>query len=334
MVDYMKCVWLEDKQLTFRADVSKAFPEDEILVKVLRSGICNTDTELIKGYYPFTGVLGHEFVGVVVDTTSDMLGKRVVGEINCVCNNCRFCNEGMKTHCSNRTVLGIVNRSGAHAEYLSLPAQNLLVVPDRVSTRDACFTEPLAAALEIHEQITISRTDNVAIIGDGKLGLLVAKSMAVLTECHLTVYGHHQDKLDLLLDKNEQNEKDSGMNKRVTTQIGLKEGDSKSYDIVVECTGSKEAFAQAVTMLRPRGCLVMKSTHEGKTEFDASVIVVNELTLVGSRCGPFDKALALLESGRLDLSQMLDREFPLSQALEAFDYARQEGVLKVQLVNE
>ena len=229
----------------------------------------------------------------------------------------------MKHHCSNRTVMGIVNRSGTHAEYLSLPAANLMVVPDHVTSTDACFVEPLAAALEIQEQVAFTEKDKVAVVGDGKLGLLIAKTLA-LTPSSVIVFGRHQQKLDVLHDDNLQ------------TRLGpLADSDLRSFDIVVECTGNKAAFAQAITMLRPRGTLVMKSTHEGKTEFDAAAVIVNELTLVGSRCGPFDKALALLAEKKIDLSRLLQKEFPLADALKAFEYATTEkGVLKVQLVNE
>lgn len=231
--------------------------------------------------------------------------------------------KGMKHHCSKRTVMGIVNRSGTHAEYLSLPAQNLLVVPEHVTSADACFVEPLAAALQIQEQVVFQEKDKVAVIGDGKLGLLIAKSLA-LSPSSIVVFGRHQQKLDVLRNDNLQ------------TRIGPPtESDRGAFDIVVECTGNKEAFAQAISMLRPRGTLVMKSTHEGKTEFDAAAVIVNELTLVGSRCGPFDKALSLLADKKIDLSGLLQKEFPLSSALEAFEYAtKNKGVLKVQLVNE
>eukprot|EP00111_Clytia_hemisphaerica_P003285 TCONS_00009365-protein len=317
----MKGVWLEKKELTFRHDIPEDFPEDEVLVKVLRSGICNTDIELMKGYYPYTGIIGHEFVGEVVDKTSELYSKRVVGEINCCCHQCRFCLEGMKSHCSKRTVMGIINRSGTHAEYLTLPAENLLSVPENVSNSDACFVEPLAATLEIQEQLTFTEKHKVAIIGDGKLGLLIAKTIA-LTPCQLTVFGRHQEKLDILKYDNLQ------------TRIGVESSDASAFDIVVECTGNEEAFNQAINLLRPRGTLVMKSTHEGNTKINAAAVVVKELTLIGSRCGPFDKALALLEQRKIDLTGLLQKTFPLTEAMDAFEHAQRKGVMKVQLVNE
>lgn len=317
----MKAVWLEEKTLCLRdnIDTQNFLAKDETIVKVLRSGICNTDVELIKGYYPYTGILGHEFVGQVVDTRSKLNGKIVVGEINCVCNQCRFCESNMKRHCANRTVMGIVNRPGTHTEYLTLPEENLLVVPESVSLQDACFVEPLAAALEIQEQITIEEKDKVAVIGDGKLGLLISKTVA-LTNCNLTVFGHHEHKLSIL-------RKDG-----IKTELTIEKSQKGTFDIVIECTGSENAFEKAVEMLRPKGTLVMKSTHEGKTKINAAAIIVNELTLIGSRCGPFDKALDLLASGKLDLRSLLQYEFPLSKAMEAFECAQKKGVLKVQLI--
>lgn len=316
----MKGVWLEDKTLCLKDDIdTENLPKDETLVKVLRSGICNTDIELMNGYYPYTGILGHEFVGEVVDARSKLNGKIVVGEINCVCHECVFCTTNMKRHCSNRTVMGIVNKSGTHAEYLTLPEENLLAVPESVSVQDACFVEPLAAALEIQEQISIQESDKVAVIGDGKLGLLISKTIA-LTKCNLTVFGHHEEKLSIL--------EDDG----ISTCVNVSEAEMGTFDIVIECSGNEKAFEQAVSMLRPRGTLVMKSTHEGKTKFNAAAVIVNELTLIGSRCGPFDKALDLLASGQLNLSSLLQYEFPLSNAMEAFQRAQQKEVLKVQLL--
>ena len=318
----MKCLWLENKVLTYRENVPvPSVPEGEIQVKVLRAGVCNTDLELMKGYYPYAGILGHEFVGIVDDVNApeELKGKRVVGEINCVCHKCKFCQSHMERHCSNRTVLGITNRWGTFAEYLCLPKENLFIVPDNIPSQDLCFVEPLAAALEIQEQICIKPSDRVAIIGDGKLGLLISKTIK-LTGCDLTVYGHHERNLDLL--KADQ----------IKTCLEVNQNENNTYDIVIECSGNGKSLKQAVDFLRPRGTLIMKSTHEGTTEINTAAIVVKELTLIGSRCGSFDKALDVLKSGKIHLKGLLDKEYTFDKSSDAIEYARQKGVLKVQLV--
>ena len=319
----MKGLWLENKTLTFRDDIPvPVASKGEVLVKVVRGGICKTDLELIEGYYdPFTGILGHEFVGKVVDenVSAELKGKRVVGDINFACNDCKLCKSNLKRHCANRTVLGIRNRWGTFAEYLTIPKENLFVVPDELSDKESCFVEPLAAALQVQEQIQIHPNDRVAVVGDGKLGLLISKTIK-LTGCDLTVYGHHAEKLALL--------KKDGIN----TKLEQNDGDFKTFDVVVESTGNGKAFTDAVNLLRPRGTLIMKSTHHRTTEINASDIVVNELTMIGSRCGPFDKAINLLKSGSIDLTGLLSKEFLLDNCLEAIDYARRKDILKVHLL--
>jgi threonine dehydrogenase-like Zn-dependent dehydrogenase len=312
----MNGLWLADRQLQLRTDLPTPQPaEGEVLVKVLQAGICNTDLELLRGYYPYAGVLGHEFVGVVEAGSARLTGQRVVGEINAVCGHCRFCTSGNSTHCENRTVLGIVNRAGAFAEYLCLPEQNLHVVPDSVSTDAATFTEPLAAALEIRQQVSIQRGDRVLVIGDGKLGQLVAQTLA-LTGCDLLAVGRHPEKLANL------------------EALGIQTGDAeaiqpRTFDIAVECTGNPEGFAIALSALRPRGTLVLKSTYAGRLSLDASALVVDEITLVGSRCGPFAEALQLLADSSVDVSALIQARYPLTEGLTAFHHAQQRGVLKV-----
>ena len=318
----MKGLWLEQKQLQLKTDLSMPeTPSGEVLVKVVQAGICNTDLELLRGYYPYTGIIGHEFVGVVesVSTPSanNLVNKRVVGEINAACGKCRFCLQGVPNHCEQRTVLGIVNRHGAFAEYLSLPIENLHPLPDNVSDDAATFTEPLAAALEIQEQISLTPDTQVLVVGDGKLGQLVAQTIA-LTGCDLSVVGRHQDKLDKL------------------EQRGIKTGfadiaKSSSFDVAVECTGNPDGFSLALQGLRPRGTLVLKSTYAGNLSIDASALVVNEITVIGSRCGPFAKALDLLASDRVDVSSLIEKHYPLEEGLAAFNHAQQRGVLKVLL---
>jgi threonine dehydrogenase-like Zn-dependent dehydrogenase len=314
----MQALWLENNQLQLRTDIPTPKPAPgEALIRVLRAGICNTDLELIKGYYPYTGIIGHEFVGVVEQGADHLINQRVVGEINAACGYCRFCRRGQPTHCENRTVLGIVNRHGAFAEYLSLPIKNLHPVPENVSTEAATFTEPLAAALEIQAQVQISSDDRVLVVGDGKLGQLIAQTLA-LTGCDLLVVGRHEDKLVNLAAR------------------GIKTGlaDSvidKYFDIAVDCTGNPEGFATARRGLRPCGTLILKSTYAGNLSLDASSLVVDEITLIGSRCGPFVPALELLATGKVDVDYLIHDSYPLSQGLAAFEKAKTKGVLKVLL---
>lgn len=315
---FMKGIWLEQNQLRLRTELPIPKPAPgEALVRVLQAGICNTDLELLRGYYPYTGILGHEFVGVVEQGNDHLVGQRVVGEINAACGTCRFCQRGMPTHCEQRSVLGIVNRNGAFADYLCLPIANLHPVPDKVSTDAATFTEPLAAALEIQQQVSITPNDRVLVIGDGKLGQLVAQTIA-LTSCDLLAVGRHPDKLANLAARG--------------IQTGLVDAIApKSFDVAVECTGNPEGFAIALNSLRPRGTLVLKSTYAGKLRLDASAIVVDEITLVGSRCGPFPAALELLASGKVDVLPLIQARYPLSEGLAAFEQAQRRGTMKILL---
>jgi threonine dehydrogenase-like Zn-dependent dehydrogenase len=314
----MKGIWLEDRQLQLRQDLPLPVPAPgEALVKVLRAGICNTDLELVRGYYPYAGVLGHEFVGVVVDGYAPLLQRRVVGEINASCGTCEYCQQGLSNHCERRTVLGIVNRHGAFAEYLTLPIANLHPLSDRVSTAAATFTEPLAAALEIQEQLSITPNQRVLVVGDGKLGQLVAQTLA-LTGCDLLVVGRHADKLAHLQARN--------IPTGFATDIV-----PRSYHVAVDCTGNPAGFDLACKSLRPRGALVMKSTYAGKLSIDASALVVDEITVIGSRCGPFQRAIDLLATDRVDVTPLIAAEYSLSDGLRAVDRAQQKGVLKVLL---
>ncbi|MBR8837654.1 MAG: alcohol dehydrogenase catalytic domain-containing protein [Stigonema ocellatum SAG 48.90 = DSM 106950] len=312
----MKGLWLENNQLQLRTDIPiPEPPPGEALVRVLCAGICNTDLELKRGYYPYTGILGHEFVGVVEQGPEHLVNLRVVGEINAACGHCRFCRSGQPTHCENRTVLGIVNRNGAFADYLCLPNENLHPVPDNVPTEVATFTEPLAAALEIQQQVALGSLNQVLVVGDGKLGQLVAQTLA-LTGCDLLVVGRHRDKLTNLEARG--------------IKVGLADAVvDKAFDISVECTGNAEGFAIAQRALRPRGTLVLKSTYAGKLSLDASSLVVDEITLIGSRCGPFPAALELLAQERVDVKPLIHAHYPLTQGLAAFERAQTKGVLKV-----
>ncbi len=317
----MQGLWLEDKQLQLRTNLpAPELPDGEALVRVICAGICNTDLELLRGYYPYKGVIGHEFVGVVTQGPDHLLNQRVVGEINATCGHCQYCRTGCSTHCENRSVLGIVNRHGAFAEYLTLPVANLHPVPESIPTEVATFTEPVAAALEIQEQISIHPTDRVLVVGDGKLGQLIAQTLA-LTGCDLLAVGRHPEKLANL------------------TARGIQTGrvdsiDNRTFDIAVDCTGNPAGFETARLSLRPRGTLVLKSTYAGNLSVDASALVVDEITVVGSRCGPFPKALDVLAAGDIDIQPLIHAHYPLSEGLAAFKHAQQRGTLKVLLQME
>lgn len=287
-------------------------PPGEVRVRVRRAGICNTDIEITKGYMSYRGILGHEFVGELAD------GTRVVGEINAYDGSCDRCQRGDVSHCPNRSVLGIVQRDGALAEYLTLPEQNLHQVPDRITDAQAVFVEPLAAALEITERVHVRPSDRVVVIGDGKLGLLVAQVMQ-LTGCRLTVLGHHPRKLAIL-------------QRRGIATADEPETLIDAADLVVDCSGRAGGFELARRLLRPRGTLVLKSTFHGVQELALAPLVVDEISLVGSRCGPFAPALRLLEQGLIEVNALIDAEYPLDRGLEAFERAMTPGTLKVQLV--
>jgi threonine dehydrogenase-like Zn-dependent dehydrogenase len=310
----MQAVWLENNQL-FMRDVPQPKKAGEALIRISRAGICSTDLELVKGYYPYTGILGHEFVGKVVQASDQSwIGQRVVGEINVFCGACEQCLNGRPTHCENRTVLGIANRDGTFAEYTSLPIANLHRVPDSVPDDAAVFTEPLAAALEIQEQVHIQPTDRILLIGAGRLGQLIAQTLA-LTGADLRVLARHSHQQKLLTDRN--------------IRI-IKEDEIQRWrwDIVVEATGSPAGFELARKAIRPRGTLVMKSTYKGEMSVNFSSIVVDEVNIVGSRCGPFKPALRLLESKQVDPTVLIAAEFKLEEALKAFEEAAKAGVLK------
>ncbi|TVU54777.1 MAG: alcohol dehydrogenase [Arthrospira sp. PLM2.Bin9] len=312
----MKAVWLENQQLELRTDIPTPTPRPgEALVRVLRAGICNTDLELLRGYYPYEGIPGHEFVGVVEQGPPNLLGRRVVGEINAACGKCRFCLTQQPTHCENRTVLGIVNRNGAFADYLTLPVQNLHLVPHSVSTDAATFAEPIAAALEIQQQLSIHPQWRVLVVGDGKLGQLIAQTLA-LTGCDLLAVGRHRHKLELL------------ENRGIKTGLADAVVD-RSFDLAVECTGNPEGFTIARRSLRSRGILVLKSTYAGDLTIDISSLVVDEIALLGSRCGPFVPALELLAEFRVDVEPLIEAKYSLDEAIAAFNHAQKPGTLKV-----
>lgn len=285
--------------------------------------ICSTDIEITRGYSGFEGTLGHEFVGIVENSPDrpDLSGKRVVGEINVGCGDCQLCQKGDARHCPKRTVLGIKGRDGSHAEFVSLPSRNLLEIPPDLSDEEAVFIEPLAAALGITERIDLKNAEKIAIIGDGKLGLLCA--FALNRVCpSLTLYGRYSSKLKIA--------EAAGIE---TCLVDETTHPYSFYDVVVEATGSESGFAMALDLVRPRGTIVLKSTYSGKAEIEAWRIVVDEISIVGSRCGRFKPTIEWLVNNRIDLAQLISDEFPLSKGLAAFDTAKQPGVLKVLLRN-
>lgn len=315
----MHALWLDNQQLTLRTDCpTPTPPPGEVLVRVLMAGICNTDIELTRGYYPYRGILGHEFVGVV-ESQGPLQGQRVCGEINAVPSGCSCepCRHGRPTHCENRTVLGILKRDGAFAHYLTLPSDNLHSVPASVPNEEAVFTEPLAAAIEILQQVHFRPTDNVVVLGDGKLGLLCAQVVA-LTGCHVLALGKHRDKLGLLAARG------------IETAL-ITERPTLRADVVVECTGRPDGFDLARQLLRPRGTLVLKSTYAARLTLDMSRIVVDELTLIGSRCGPFAPALEALAHRQVEVRSLIHARYPLAEAVTALNQAQKPGVLKVLL---
>jgi threonine dehydrogenase-like Zn-dependent dehydrogenase len=321
--DRMRALWLENLSLSFLTDLPK--PElnsGEALVRVRLAGICSTDLELLRGYYPFRGVPGHEFVGEVVETCSEQeaatwVAKRVVGEINLACGGCDACRRGNRTHCERRRVLGILDHDGAFAEYLVLPLINLHPVPDTVSDEQAVFTEPLAAALEIQQQVHILPSDMVLVIGAGRLGQIISQTLA-LTACNLSVVARHPFQKDLLM-------------RREIPVVDEEQIPPGKFDIVVEATGSPGGFQLARRAVRPRGTLALKSTYKDDVTVNLSSIVVDEITLIGSRCGPFPPALHLLETRQVDLNPLIQKTYLLAEGVQALRYAAQPGVLKVLL---
>lgn len=293
---------------------------DEALVRVLLSGICNTDLEIARGYAGFKGTIGHEFVGVVEDAADKAwIGQRVVGEINAGCGECALCRSGDPRHCAKRTVLGIVGRDGAHAEFLKLPISNLFAVTDTIVDEHAVFAEPLAAACGIMERAAVTRDKKVAVIGDGKLGLLCAQALA-LTGADTLLVGKHAEKLRIAARR--------GIETATTKTIAKRKN---QFDVVVEASGSASAFQIALDLLRPRGVLVLKSTFEGTTEINAARLVVDEISVVGSRCGRFPPALDLLRTGAIDVDSLISEEHPLRSGVFAMERAGKRGVLKVFL---
>jgi threonine dehydrogenase-like Zn-dependent dehydrogenase len=314
----MRALYWDGRELAFNsAYPAPANDPQSALVKVHLAGICSTDLQIFKGYMSFTGVPGHEFVGRVSEGPAELLGKRVAGEINFACGRCDLCAGALGRHCPNRSVMGILGADGAFAEYLKIPVANLHQVPDSVSDEEAVFTEPLAAALEILEQVQASPGDDVLVLGDGKLGNLCAQALR-LTGAKVTVLGKHEEKLKLL--------KRAGVR-----TLPLSEWQPRFFDIVVEATGAAAGLELALAAVRPRGTLVLKSTLAEKHQVSLAPVVINEINVVGSRCGLFAPALEALKDKRVSVTPLIEKIYPLSGGLEAVDHAGRSGARKVLL---
>lgn len=290
----------------------------EVLIAVKLAGICGTDLEIVKGYAGFSGIIGHEFVGVVAEGSKHLAGKRVVADINCVCGKCDMCAGGLSTHCRRRTVVGIAGRPGAFAEFVAVPERNCVEVPPNVGDEEAVFAEPVAAAIQVTRQVKLESRTNVAVLGTGRLGLLVAQVLAT-TGCKLTAMGRNPTTLALLDRKRIRN-----MNIAEITNWA-------EYDVVVECTGSPMGLPMALRLVRPKGTVVMKTTCAASGELDLTDLVVNEVTLLGSRCGSVQDALPLLAQRRIDVTSLVSRTMPLAEGEKAMAVAAETGTIKVLL---
>jgi len=304
--------------LEYRNDVS--IPEadqEQALLKVIRAGICNTDLELVQGYMNFSGILGHEFVAEVEDGPPEWIGKRVVGEINVADGECEFCLQGITSQCSNRLTLGIDRHDGAFSDYMVLQQQNLHVVPDNVADDAAVFVEPLAAALQVLEAVHVLPRDRVIVVGIGKLGALVAQ---VLRLTGADVIG--------LIRREKQARR---LEKWGIAHAAREDLQDRSAPMVVDCTGTSDGFATSLDLVKPRGTIVLKSTYTGIPQADLTRIAVDEVRVIGSRCGPFDSALRLLSAGLVDVESLVEARYPIEQGIEAFEHAARKGAYKVLL---
>jgi len=309
-----------DNDLKLVTDYEKPVAKNgEALIKVTMAGICNTDFEITKGYMGYKGILGHEFVGVVEEVNSEdksLLGKRVVGEINCGCGKCEWCHQALERHCMNRQTLGIWQKDGCFAEYVAMPLDTLIEVPENVADDQAVFVEPLAAGLEILEQLHIQPIQKVVILGDGKLGLTTALALNA-SNIDVLLVGKHQSKLDIA--------KKQGVSTKLLSELEIK----KEWDFVVEATGSISGFEAALNLTKPRGTLVLKSTVAASKEFNLAPIVIDEIRVQGSRCGRFAPALRLLKSKKVDFSPLISAVYGVDESIEAFEKNKEKDTLKV-----
>lgn len=315
----MKALHLSGTDFTLKHDHAMPTPQaGEVLVKVLRAGICETDLQLIQGYMGFEGVLGHEFVGIA--ESGNFSGQRVVGEINCSCRDCDTCRSGLPTHCPHRTVLGILGHDGAFAEYIAVPERNLHAVPDTISTDEAVFVEPVAAAYQILKQRLAERGQSVVVLGDGRLGNLCAQVLAD-SGCKVLVIGKHDQKLSIIRD----------INNDIKTALLEDAAPNRDADVVVDCTGSPTGLPTALQHVKPWGTVVLKTTVAGEQTLALAPIVIDEVRVIGSRCGPFGDALDGLRSGRIKVKPLISERFALDLAVEALKLTSSQPVLKVLL---
>lgn len=291
--------------------------KNEALIKTSLVGICNTDHEITLGYMGYKGVIGHEFVGVVEECEDkSFVGKRVVGDINCGCGVCDWCKKNLHRHCPNRQTLGIWQKDGCFSDYFTLPVDNLLIVPDNVSDKQAVFVEPLAAALEILEQVHIKPFEKILVLGDGKLGIITALALNA-SGLNVTLVGKHQDKLEIAAQQ--------GVKTCLLNDMNL----AKEWDFVVEATGSISGFETSISLVKPRGVLILKSTIVASKEFNFSSLVVDEVTIVGSRCGRFEPALRMLEQNKINLEPLISKVFSVEQVIDAFNANSQKDTIKI-----
>ncbi len=292
--------------------------KDEALVRVLYAGICRTDLEIIKGYMGFKGILGHEFSGVIEECDDKkLIGKRVTGEINLSCGRCGYCKRKLKNHCPDRSVLGIFKKDGAFADFLTLPVKNFHILPDSITDIEAVFIEPLAAAFEILEQVRVGRNEKVCVLGDGRLGILASQAL-FLTGCALITVGRHREKLSIL------------ENLGIETALGAAHF-PRDFDFVIDCTGSGDGLETALKLVRPRGTIVLKTTVKESGKADMNRIVIDEITVIGSRCGPFKPAIRALKEGTVTVIPLISKIFSIEDGLKALEYAAKEKALKVIL---
>jgi threonine dehydrogenase-like Zn-dependent dehydrogenase len=318
----MKALYIKKGRLSFRKD----YPEpklkaDEALVKVNLAGICSTDLELVKGYANFEGIPGHEFVGEVVKVKNSkdkkLIGRRVVSNINLGCGECEYCNVGIKEHCLNGKALGIIKKDGIFAEYVSLPVANIYTLTESVTDRQAVFVEPLAAALRISEVVKIPLKGKVAVLGPGRLGILISQVLS-LTGVRLTLLGRIKESLNLP--------------KKLGLGVGLiQDFKDKTFDLIVDATGSEGGLTNALRLIKPLGTIVVKSTYQGEVKLNFSKLVVDEITIIGSRCGPFLPAIELLAAGKIRTEELIEAEYPLKEGIKAFEHAARPGVKKILL---
>lgn len=311
----MRAVCLSGQDIQFKSDhAARVPPADCVEVRVLKAGICETDLQLKQGYMGFSGVLGHEFVGIA--QTGRLQGQRVVGEINCACHQCEFCQRGLPRHCLRRTVIGILNHDGAFADSVFVPEENLHLVPETLSTDRAVFTEPVAAACRLLEQIDFGPEQQVAVLGDGRLGNLCAQVLKT-TGCALQVIGKHSWKLDRLAELS------------IKTCLLADFQPGRRFDVVVDCTGSPDGLELALQSVKPCGTVVQKTTVAAAQSLHMAPVVIDEIRLIGSRCGPFPPALKMLTDGRVQVDSMISAEYPLEKAVAAFEHAERPDTLKV-----